>query len=150
MGILNSCVAGKARYYLATGLWTKNQAEIKLERRFRNKLSETGFHYRAAALERLYLLATTPATDPLPKRIWEAAWELDQRHGIQTLVSRTRAVVESYHSISMTAESGLLSMHTKDGSVILASAENRRKLVNKTQTEASITRLRAKAIHSVY
>ena len=55
VGILNSCVAGKARYYLATGLWTKNQAEIKLERRFRNKLSETGFHYRAAALERLYL-----------------------------------------------------------------------------------------------
>ena len=113
-----SRVVDQVNVDLATGLWTKNQAEIKLERRFRNKLSETGFHYRAAALEKT-VLATTPATDPLPKRIWEAAWELDQRHGIQTLVSRTRAVVISYHSISMTAESGLLSMHTKDGSVIL-------------------------------
>ena len=107
VGILNSCVAGKARYYLATGLWTNNQAEIKLERRVRSKLSESGFHYRTRALERLYLprrlggrglksmsqthdavilaLASycQTATDPLPKRIWEAAWDLDQRHGIR-------------------------------------------------------------------
>ena len=55
VGILNSCVTGKARYYLATRLWTKNQAEIKLERHIQYKLSETGFHYRTASLERLYL-----------------------------------------------------------------------------------------------
>ena len=53
--IYNGLVAGKARYYLATGIWTKDQAQVKLERALRKKLSQSGFHYRSAAIERLYI-----------------------------------------------------------------------------------------------
>ena len=53
----------------------------------------------------------------------------------------------------MAAESGHLLMHVEDGTVTLASAENRRKLgriVSKTQTEVHVGRLREKAIHGVF
>ena len=53
--MFNKIVCGKARYYMAAGIWTKHRAEVELERLLRSKLSEAGFHYRTASLERLYL-----------------------------------------------------------------------------------------------
>ncbi|XP_066932173.1 uncharacterized protein [Clytia hemisphaerica] len=174
--IFNSCVAGKARYYLATGLWTRVQSDVQLDRHVRSRLSEFGFHYRTASVDRLYLprhldgrglasLAVThdqallalasycqTATCDFPRKIWEASYELDQQNR-KTLVSRTRAVVECYDSISMAAESGRLSMSNQNGEMQVVEATDRRKLgrlVLRTQTEARVARLREKAIHGVF
>ena len=145
--IYNGLVAGKSRYNLATGIWTKDQAQVKLERALRKKLSQSGFHYRSASIERLYIprslggrgltsishtydqamLALASycqcATNELPRKILEAAWSLHQQHQVRGLVTRTLEVVESYPSLSMAAESGRLSMSI-DGEVLVVEARS--------------------------
>lgn len=166
---LNSLVVGKARYYLAAGLWTRPQVPIKLDRFIRHELTKRGLHYWGASIERLYLprekggrgltsmaeahdaaaLALMSycqtAVDPFPRTLWRAS-QLPEIAGRGTLYTRAQKVVAHYPELSLVR--GTLCL---DGIKVEQKDRKRlTKLVKESQEQERIQNLTAKSIHGTY